>query len=144
MNDAQLTALVQSEVDAALDAGIPVHKNTVRSQIVGRHCEHSDSDFALACAHHAIGDIVGRLIRNAKKAEAEGPDPQLVLPGYKHLQQRYAIDRDGESYLVRLEDMTVEEGRSKAAALRVFAQGALAHADELDAYFDNIEATAAQ
>jgi len=142
MNESQLTAIVETEVEAALAAGTPVSKYTVRNQIVMANCETTDSDFALACAHHAIGDIVGRIVRKVKQSEDEEPDPQLVLPGYKRLQQRYAVERDGEPCLVRLEMMTRPEVRAKALTLRGFAQGALEHADELDAWADAMQSAA--
>lgn len=132
MNGSELTHLVEEAANTKLDAGGSISKPWLAQEIVNAQepPEGESADFYIACAYHAVSDIIGRFIRRMK--DSPGAE-QLVLPGYKHLQRRYAIDRDGPA-IVPLEEMTVDEMLKKANELDAFAEGAREHAEELRAY----------
>ena len=88
----------------------------------------------------SVGNAVDRFIRSVKKrwdeGEADQPDlPEVqVKPGFKHLQEKYVITRDGEQGIVTLEGMNLKEIEAKAREHERWAEGHLAHADELRRY----------
>lgn len=141
MKDSDLTRIVELAIEDALAAKRVVAKSWLTQAIVTHEIAETDSAFSVACAYHAIADIVNDVIRRAK-TQMEESDRQLVLPGHKCLQSRYAVVRDGEPCLVPTELMTVKEIRGKARELRAHAQGALEHARELDTLADAREAAA--
>ncbi len=147
MKDSDLTRIVELAIEDALAAKRVVAKSWLTQAIVTQEIADTDSDFATACAYHAIADVVRHVIQRAKY-QTEIAEPQLVLPGYERLQSRYAVIRknddtdENEVCLVPTDLLTVKELRAKARELRSFAQGALEHAREIDALADAREAAA--
>ncbi len=138
---ADLMQMVTDAVDAALAAGQFVKKEWVPTTIIKEwDVRGADADLAMMCSREHIKTIVGAYIRGIKKdAEDDATPEQLRLPGFERLQKFYAIERDGEHGLVAIEQMTVDEGRSKESEHRAMARGHDLHADELRAYFDEVE-----
>lgn len=89
--------------------------------------------------------IVGKML-NAYKVKAETDDQvdgQLVLPGYKRLQQRYLIHEDGESVAVLTSQIADEVLLGKASELRNMGEGCFSHADEIERYIEERNAAKA-
>lgn len=118
--------------------GIAIHKKALVEMIQSDHedIKGEDADFALCCVYDTVSDRVEVYFRNVKVNESESSDGQMLLPGFKHLQKRYNIQRDSESVLVRIQDMTDAEIGRKESELRMMAIGLMAHADELHRFLD--------
>lgn len=137
MATAALTKLVRDTVEAALANGDVVQKSWVAHSVLQSQGEISGDGvpFYISCAYHATVRIAGDIIRQyAKQEHEEADDSQQLLPGFKHVRTAYSVVRGKEPCIVPIEQMTRVEIRGKAAELRAFAAGALAHADELDEY----------
>ena len=67
----------------------------------------------------------------------------MLLPGFKHLQRGYPVERDGELIIVPIALMTSIERRARAEQYRKMAVGCEEHADELDRYDDLMPETTA-
>jgi hypothetical protein len=142
MNERDLRVIVHDAIGDALATDGEFSKRTLTQRLVLTHLDADDSDCARAAAWYAFGSLIRQGMKQFDKEAPESEPSQLVLDGFDLVQRAYLVERDGESRLVRTDLMTLAEGRAKAASLRSFAQGALKHADELDAYFDAREAAA--
>lgn len=144
MNDSELTMVVREHLDGEIASGNKeISKAWLVHAIVSvRPAKGDHSDFHMACAYHAVSEIVGRVIRqfgNSQKEEDESRR-QLVLAGYERVQTHYSVDRDGPC-VVAIELCTRDELMKKASELRSMATGLTKHADELESFiatkFDN-------
>jgi len=139
MEQAELTREVAELIEERVSTTGVAAKSWIVKEMVDRHDDLRGRDRALAklCMYGHIDTTVRRVLQNEhKKDTAIEADRQLVLPGHKRLQLRYSVERDGDQMVIALEDMTVPEGRAKSKELREMAKGCLAHAEELDDYFD--------
>jgi hypothetical protein len=139
MKHADLMREAEQVIEERLAAEGVAPKSWIVKEMIDRHpgIGGDDSDWYRICAFVAIDSVVRGVLQRHRAQEAElDIDRQEVLPGFKRLQRRYSIERDGEQTVVELERMTVIEGRAKAHELREMAKGCLAHAEELDDYFD--------
>jgi hypothetical protein len=143
MKQSELRRMIENVFEARLDDGQAAPMSwVVKATIDALGTDTHPSGFTRLCWAIAVPDQVREVLRNRKKDE-EKPMVQesLLLPGYKRLQRSYTINRKNEQgeeqVLVRLEQMTPEEGKAKATELRSFAAGAMRHADEMDDYFSS-------
>lgn len=67
--------------------------------------------------------------RVGKKATA-----QLAFPGFDKVQDIYSTERNGITVAVRVVDLTREEAFERAKELRAMGQGAIEHAQQLEAF----------
>ncbi|HEX9606403.1 MAG TPA: hypothetical protein VF962_04160 [Gemmatimonadaceae bacterium] len=139
MEQAELRREVVELIDDRVSSTGVAAKSWIVKEMVDRHDDLRGRDRAMAklCMYGHIATTVRLVLQDQhRKEEAVEGERQLLLPGHKRLQLRYSVDRDGEQMIVSLEEMTVSEGRAKSKELRAMAKGNLAHADELDDYFD--------
>ncbi len=134
MNDRELKTLCRTVIEAELAAGNVVSKRPIVHKIVYGQgpAEGAAADFYTACAFAIVDRLVGDAIRGTRSNDDElGAVLQITMPGYEQLKKTYCLVRDGERKLVPIEAMTFDECKLKAAELRVHADGAMKHADEL-------------
>ena len=122
---------VRDFIQSRLDAGIILRADWVTAEILASKTEPEceDADFYLLCARDKIADVVRRCLGKFKPATET--DDQLRLPGFDHLQKAYPVERGGESLLVPVDLLTVEELEARAAEYDAMASGCRAHAREL-------------
>lgn len=119
--------------------GRVLHKQWLINAVTGDHPQivGDDADFALLCVRTTVTERVERLFREMKSDEmAAEPDAQMTLPGYKHLQRRYFVERDGERVGVLVWDVTDIELVAKAREHRAMGKAHFAHADEIDRFIE--------
>jgi hypothetical protein len=81
----------------------------------------------------------------AKNLDGNGTDRrQFIMPGFEHLQNHYAVTREGEAVGVPLSNMTEKEIKAKSKEYRKMGDGNYAHARELDEYLEGINDQAVQ
>jgi len=100
------------------------------------------ADFDLVCRYYTAKDMLDRIMREVTLLADDEEETQLALPlkeGCEHLRQAYSQKRDGEPWIVLLEDMRLEEGRARIRRMRRGATTQLKHADEMERYFDQRE-----
>jgi hypothetical protein len=102
------------------------------------HIAGADCDFYRALTFEKLKDEARKLINKMKLKPELEPDRQLLLPGFKRLQQYYVIEEDGEAQRVDLIPGAVL--LKKAAELRVMGAGCYQHADEIEDYVGAREA----
>jgi hypothetical protein len=125
----------------SLDDNTQAVPSWITQDIVKNHSDlfGSDKDFALLCVYgHVRRTVTSAMGRYKLKPEEPNPlQMELDLkPGYKRLQKRYLVDRDGEQVGVPVEMLTDEEINQKLGELESMAQGCFEHADELRRYRD--------
>ena len=103
-----------------------------------------DREFNVLCRYEAISRVTRDVLADMKLA-ADDPasvskSGMMLLPGFKHLQRGYPIERDGELMIVPIALMTSVERRARAQQYRKMAVGCEEHADELDRYDDLLAA----
>ncbi len=106
-------------------------KNWVIQSVLKSHSDvhGDDADMALCCMRETVASRVNKHFSKIKAAEQE--TPQMPLPGFEKLQQRYVITRDKEQSIVSIYHMTDEELEAKAEELEAMAEGCLKDADEI-------------
>lgn len=121
-----------------------LHPDWITTAVMNRHpdVEGADADFYRVMSRSQVREAVRQRL-NAYKAKPEvEPDRQLVMQGFERLQLRYLVKEDGEWVAVKVEMMTTEQRKAKAAELRAMGRGCFQHADELER-FDRDITTAA-
>lgn len=139
MKQSDLDREVREVMDELLVDGSPATVVWVVQGVMDRHRDISgqDENFARLCAYEHVRRTTLTEIRNRKQNDEESQSVSQgeLFPGYERVQKSYVISRDGEQMVVRLEQMTEAEGRTKIGELRSMASGALDHARELEDYF---------
>lgn len=92
-----------------------------------------DADFYLICTRHRINDIVSATIGKFTP-KTQTADTQLVLDGFEHLQVAYTFERNGEVYLVPIDQCSELELATRAREYEEMAEGCRAHAREIREY----------
>ncbi len=116
----------------------------VTQEILDRHSaiEGEDAPFYLVCARAHIKDIVRACIGKYDSAEPAN-DKQLVLAGFEHLQIAYTVERQGETTLVPVDQLTDVELLARAAEYDDMAKSCRAHAREIRKYVESRTSVAA-
>jgi len=132
----------QREVTAKIEwlianNGSVLHPEFIAHQVTADHpgVSGEDADFYKCCSFAKLRDEVRQQINRMKvKTDHDDGSEQLVMPGFEHLQQRYFVDREKETCIVRLEEMTDDEIEVKAQEREAMGRACYAHADELRRY----------
>lgn len=147
MKQGELMEEVEGVIETRLTNNEPASMTQIVHQVVRQHqgIVGPDSEFYLLCAYEHVQRTVREVLRSRKSGETEAePEQADLFPGYKRLQRAYTIERGDEQVVVRLEQMTQGEIRSKARELRSMAMGALDHARELEDYLGGRDSLAPQ
>lgn len=136
MKQSDLIAEVQALIEARLAAGQDTPQPWAIEAILMAHpgIEGADAPLYRLCAREHIGVTVRQVLRRLRPDTEDVPPEQLPLPGFKHLQQGYLIERNSVSTVVKTEDLTDEEIERKAAEYDQMAVGCREHAEELRRY----------
>lgn len=129
---ADIEAEIQRAAEAAADGITP--KSWLVQKLVTAHEENAGDAETLYALQYCYSEHVNRYYRTVKMAEEKGAPEELLLPGFKRLQQRYVFQRQGESFIVAVEHMTAEELDAKEAEHRQMAIGHVQHAEELHSF----------
>jgi hypothetical protein len=136
----ELRREIQKIVSDLLTAEQKVNRGWLEHDVLSRHPLPlmKDRDFNIFCRRVAVSRAVREVLRDLKLA-AEDPESvagsgTLPLPGYKHLQQGYPIERDGEFVIVPITLLSRQERLQRAELYRKMALGCQEHADELERY----------
>lgn len=122
------------KVEAALARNVrQLHPDWIAQAVMNDHSKITGEDAAFYrfCSRQLVRDEV-RLAIN--KSQSTQPVQQLTLPGMKHLQHYYVVERKGEQVAVRLDRLTDEEIERKAHDYDRLARACSEHADELRRY----------
>ena len=92
-----------------------------------------DTDFYRVCSHVKVRDEVRQQLN---RLTARLPDSQLTLEGFEHLQEYYAVPRNGEAIHVRIDLLDDDEIEAKIQEHESRGRGMLEHAAELRRYLD--------
>lgn len=113
-----------------------LHPDWITTRIMGNHPDvgGNDADFALVGCRAFVRNEVRKQINKIKSVDDGNQQEQLVMPGYEHLQQYYACERDSERCAVRADMMTDDELQAKAQEYRAMGRTCFEHADEIDRY----------
>lgn len=94
--------------------------------------EGEDKDFYHVAAMAHVKNVVKRCV--GKFDASPVSDPQLVLDGFDHLQVAYSVERDGQTCLVPVDQLTLSEIEARAAEYDQMASSCRKHAKELRTY----------
>ncbi len=115
--------------------GTEMHPTWITEAIMKDHPDVNgvDADFHLCASRHSVRQEVTKQIN---KVESDMPENQLKLEGFEYLQEWYVILRGEDRVAVRIENMSIAEGRQKAMEYRKMGDSCYAHANEIDRYFE--------
>ena len=137
----RLTEEINTVLDELADQDSPWRAAWIAHGICHAHRdglqEGEAADFWRHCGYADCRKEVTRCINRRAAIEGEeGEDPQqLRLPGFKHLQMYYVVEREDEDKTgYPVEDCTDPELEAKSLQLRAMGQACFAHADEIDRY----------
>lgn len=137
MKQLELAAEIEALIDERMAQNGTVAMDWIVHETIERHPKIAgeDSEFYRLCGYSHVRFTAREVLRGRKSAEERNEPTQAeLLPGMKHLQRSYVVERNGDAQVVRLEEMTFDELQEKEHALRAFAHGAIKHADELADY----------
>lgn len=131
----ELSAKIQWLID---NNGAVLHPRFIAHAVIDDHPDVNgeDVDFYKIVTFEKLRDEVRQQINRmkVKTEEEQESSAQLVMPGFDYLQHRYFVPRDGETCIVKIEDMTDEEIEAKAKEREAMGRACFAHADELRRY----------
>lgn len=127
-----LDAEIAQEAESMVNGETP--KNWLIQAVLKKHqrIEGPDAEMAFACMRETVANRVNKYFSALKANQIN--DPQLPLPGFKRLQQRYVITRRGQQAIVAIHNMTDAEIEAKAIEMDMMAEGCREHARELRRY----------
>lgn len=136
-SEKDFTAEVQAIVDSAVQQKVGVKTDWLAHSIVSKHpgIHGGDKEFYVLCAFGHVKTAIRAAIRRYHPDElghAELTAP--LLTGFTYLQAVYPVDRDGESEIIPIEELSDGEIESKAAEYERMADGCRLHAAELRRY----------
>lgn len=135
----KLKAEIENIRDDLLSRGETVNPTWVAHTICNNHkpglAENEHAEMWLWCGYKTTRDYVRRAINQERVTEEKQP----LLPGFKHLQLSYVVERDGDTVEVSVFAMTDDEIAAKAAFYRSMGAACFEHADELVRFRDNRE-----
>jgi hypothetical protein len=107
---------------------------------IKRPSEKQPDDFSICCRQLAVSAAVDKALARLKHEDEGGADPDTIefdlprKPGFRHLRQIYPLRRDGQIFLVPIDQMTDEEMNAKAATYDKASESYAEHAEELRRY----------
>lgn len=130
---------LSNEISAKLEwlrkhNGEVLHPEWVTKSVLDDHKEihGEDADFFLYNARVNVRNEVRKQLNKYKLGTEI--DRQLILPGFKRVQEYYLVKRDGEQCAVHVACLTHLEIAAKRAELRTMSEGCLEHEEELGRY----------
>lgn len=138
MTEQDLIVEARRHIQEGIDQKLVRVTDWIVTAIVKNHSDvhGADLDFHFICAHGHVRSIVRRVAQEYKETNPVA-DSQRVLPGFRHFQKGYLVERDGSSVVLSIELMSRDEFLSKAADLRKMAQGCVEHAVEIERYVED-------
>ena len=140
----QMRQEVRAIIITAVESGRVVDPAWVCQYLVAQHADIAgpDVEWYRIHAYENLRQIIGRVVRefHLNPEDHLEPDPQMILPGFEHVQKAYAIQRDGRNMIIPIEQLSDEEILAKCDELRRMAKGCYQHADELERYLDERDA----
>lgn len=133
----ELRREIKNIVVGRLERGDSIIRAWLVREVLVQHPlpEMEDVDFNELCRNIAVVQEVRHVLRELKlsseKEEGVSGAGELPLPGYKHLQRGYPIERDGEIVIVPIFAMSRQEIEERAEKYMAMAKGCEAHAEEL-------------
>jgi len=97
----------------------------------------SDSDFAICGCRAFVRNEVRKIMNKHKNIDDDLPT-QLTLEGFEHLQKYYAVEREKERCMVRIDLLSFDELKRKSAEYRAMGDACHKHADEIDHYAETL------
>lgn len=130
-----LTGEIHEFIHSAIGINQVVSSNWIAQEIFRKRPDifGNDKEFYEALAWDSVRAQVRKAI-NRWKAKPEH-DEQLVLPGYRYLQQGYMVERDDGPTVVPLQLLTDGEILARVAEYQRMADGCTKHAEELMGYY---------
>lgn len=132
---------VVREINGAIDRKVRAKQNLVAEWIAKEVCanhdaglsENEDADFWRWASYRHIRDLVRREINKREESVGNGDRPQLVLHGFEreHLQDYYAVEREGQEQHVLVTRLTDGEIDAKVEEKENMGAACYAHAEEL-------------
>lgn len=135
MSQESIRTELRKFIDDKIARGEPTPVNWVTREFMERKgdIEGGDVHFYLTCAEFFIKRLVKECI--AKYDSKSGKvEQQIVLPGFAYLQVAYTVQRQGETVLVPLQQVTDVELEARAAEFVESAKGLRHHAREIRDY----------
>lgn len=98
-------------------------------------CIPGEDDGHILCVYEHVKVTLRKVIstRNPDRA-GKRATAQLKLPGFDKVQDIYSTERGGITVAVRVVDLTREEAFARAKELRAMGEGAIEHANQLEAF----------
>lgn len=141
----QLTDEINAVLSRLAVDGVEWRAAFVTQEVCRAHADglanEDDAVFWEHCGYAETRREVTRCI-NSRAGDTPTPrtDEQLILPGYRHLQNYYVVERDGDRIGVRVDHLSDDELMAKAALYRANGRANFAHANELVSYKESREA----
>lgn len=107
---------------------------------IKRPSKKEPDEFSVCCRQLAVSAAVDKALARLKREDDGEVDPDTVgfdlprLPGFKHLRQIYPVKRDGQIFLVPIDQLTDEEMNAKADTYDKASESYAEHAQELRRY----------
>jgi hypothetical protein len=137
ISDLEGEILEKLDVLEALHPDQDIPASWIAQAVMADHGLRAEADpdgFHHCCSFRTVREYTRRVISQYDGKPTLTPDAQIVMPGYERLQTHYVVDRGGEQTMVRVDRLTSQERRNKAAELRAMGAGCYQHAEELDRY----------
>lgn len=129
---------ILNQVDRLMERKKVIDANKVTQLICANHRDEilQNAEFSIYNIYSNVRREVRSVISKKLGTDEQETSGQLTIEGFKHVQQYYAIERNGIPLVVPVEQMTDEEVEAKAAWHRKCGQAHFEHADELIAFHE--------
>lgn len=135
-----LQIIAERSVDGAI-----INRGWLVTAVLKKHrlkrpSKKDPDEFSICCRQLAVSAAVDKALARLKREDEGDVDPDTIgldmprLPGFKHLRQIYPLKRDGQIFLVPIDQMTDEEMNAKAATYDKASESYAEHAEELRRY----------
>lgn len=132
MTDKDMAKIVEDTFALFASDGRDLVSAWIAKDIIDRHssglADDENADFFRWCGYRAVREAVKKYVQNMSPAKS---DRAPLLPGLKHVQQCYSIERNGETCVVQTVLASDDELLAKAAEIQAMGDTCIAHADEL-------------
>lgn len=125
--------------DRSVDGAI-INRAWLVTAVLSNHKRKRLDEFSICCRQLAVSAAVDKALARLKREDEGEVDPDVTslelprLPGHEHLRQIYPIKRDGQIFLVPIDQLTTEERDTKAATYDKASATYAEHAAELRRY----------
>jgi hypothetical protein len=132
----EVTTEINRIVTDRIDAGETVRVEWLTQEILAikDKIDGEDADFYVACAADFIKYTVKRVIKKYAPQPEAVTDMQVRMDGFDHMLKAYTVQRDGETVLVPVKQLSDTEIEARAQEYEAMAHGCVAHSRELRAF----------